>query len=194
MKPGIKVLVAGGIVVLGLTAGATTYSLWNDPATSAVGAIESGNLDLETTGATTWTETSTDVDAAPHPIDPAIFLATPGDTFKITQEFTTTLEGENMLGKISTSWSSPQDQDLPAGVSATYKLTSPGKPSTAPVALGTSTSVTNLPVGNAVWTVEVSLTFAATKADRFTDPVELAKLGTIVVDLDQVRTGTGFTS
>lgn len=192
MKPGVKVLVAGGIVALGLTAGATTYSLWNDPASSAIGAIESGNLDLVLSGATSWTETSSDVAAAPHTIDPATFLATPGDTFKVTRSFATTLEGENMLGKISTRWSSPQA--LPAGVTATYKLTSPGKPSTAPVPLGTPTSVTNLPVGNATWTVEVSLSFAATKADRFTDPAVLAKLGTIVVDLDQVRAGTGFTS
>ena len=124
-------------------------------------------------------------------IDPAKFLATPGDTFRVTQSFTSTLEGENMLGKIAVRWAQPQP--LPAGVTATYTLKAPALPAgSSPKALGQPVSIPELPVGTASWTVEVNLAFDGTKADRFSDPTELAKLGNIVVDLDQVRTGKGF--
>lgn len=192
MKPGLKVAAAGGVLTLALAAGASTYSLWNAPANTAVGSIVSGNLDLTKVDQTSWVETSPDVAAAGHSIDPALFLATPGDTFRISQKFSSKLEGENMLGKISTRWSAPAS--LPAGVTASYVLKAPGYAPTAPAALGTSVNVPNLPVGTTEWTIEVTLVLAKEKADRFADPAELAKLGTIVVDLDQVRTGTGFTS
>lgn len=188
----MKVAAAGGVLALALATGATTYSLWSAPTDTAVGTIVAGNLELSPVGSTAWVETSADVAASPHTIEPATFLATPGDTFLISQKFSSLLEGENMLGKISTRWSAPQN--LPTGVSASYILKAPGHPATVPAALGTSVNVPNLPVGTTEWTVEVTLSLAPGKADRFSDPAELAKLGTIVVDLDQVRTGTGFTS
>lgn len=193
MKSATKLALAGGVIALGIASGATTYSLWSDPAAIAGGTITSGNLKLDPSGTTTWTETSPDVPRTTHAgtaIDPATFLATPGDTFRITQAFTSVLEGENMLGKIAVGWDQPQA--LPAGVSATYVLKAPGT-STAPRPLGTAVSVADLPAGTATWTVQIDLAFAASKTDRFTNPAELAKLGNIVVDLDEVRTGEGFT-
>lgn len=192
MKAVTKFAWATGIVVLGVASGATTYALWSDPAAMAGGTINSGNLKLDKSGTTVWTETSPDNPAttnAGKTIDPATFLATPGDTFSIKQSFTSTLEGENMLGKIAVRWAQPQP--LPAGVSATYTLKTPGT-SSASVPLGTPVSIPDLPVGTSIWTVEVNLAFDGTKADRFGDTAELAKLGNIVVDLDQVRTGKGF--
>jgi len=183
---------ATGIIVLGVASGATSYALWSDPAAMASGTINSGNLQLEKAGQTVWTETSPDVPRTTNAgtvINPATFLATPGDSFSIEQSFTSTLEGENMLGEIAVSWDQPRP--LPADVSATYVLKTSGTSTTA-VPLGTAVSVPDLPVGTATWTVEVDLKFAGSKADRFSNPAELAELGNIVVDLDQVRTGNGF--
>ena len=96
-----------------------------------------------------------------------------------------------MLGKIAVRWAQPQP--LPARglrhIHAESTCTS-GRQLSVP--LGTPVSIPDLPVGTAIWTVEVNLAFDGTKADRFSDPAELAKLGNIVVDLDQVRTGKGF--
>ncbi|QXQ10596.1 hypothetical protein [Paeniglutamicibacter sp. Y32M11] len=193
MKTTTKLIWVGGMLTLGIASAATTYSLWSEPATSNVGSIVSGNLDLAKQGATLWTETSPDdTTYTGQQIDPATFLAVPGDSFKITQAFSTVLEGENMLGKIGVRWTTPQA--LPSGVTATYKLIGPGNIATVAKPLGSVVAVSDLPVGAATWTVEVSLSFAASKADRFNDPADLSNLGTIVVDLDQIRTGTGFTS
>ncbi|MFJ6417634.1 alternate-type signal peptide domain-containing protein [Paeniglutamicibacter sp. NPDC091659] len=192
MKAVTKFAWATGIVVLGVASGATTYSLWSDPAAIAAGSITAGNLQLDKSGTTVWTETSPDVPLttnAGKTIDPATFLATPGDTFSIKQSFISTFEGENMLGKVAVRWD--KAAALPAGVSATYTLKTPGTPGVS-APLGTPVSIPDLPVGTATWTVEVDLKIAGSKADRFGDPAELAKLGNIVVDLDQVRTGKGF--
>ena len=106
-------------------------------------------------------------------IDPAVFLATPGDAFSIKQSFTSTLEGENMLGKIAVRWD--KAAALPSGVSATYTLKTPGTPGVS-APLGTAVSIPDLPAGTVTWTVEVDLKIADSKADRFADPAELAEL------------------
>lgn len=196
MKAVTKIAVATGVLALGLSTGAATYSLWSDPATTPGGTITAGNLQLVPNGKTIWTETSPDVPKTTYAgktIIPATFLATPGDTFSIKQSFTSTLEGDSMLGKIAVSWDAAAAKDLPAGVTATYVLKTSGT-SSASVPLGTKVLIPDLPVGTSTWTVEVNLAVDPLKVDRFTDPTELAKLGTIVVDLDQVRTGKGFTS
>ncbi len=123
MKAVTKIAVAAGVLALGLSTGAATYSLWSDPATTPGGTITAGNLQLVPDGETIWTETSPDVPKTTHAgktIDPAVFLATPGDTFNIKQSFTATLEGENMLGKVAVRWDNAAGAELPAGVSATY--------------------------------------------------------------------------
>lgn len=192
MKAVTKIAVATGVLALGLSTGAATYSLWSDPATTPGGTITAGNLQLAPNGKTIWTETSPDVPKttnAGKTIEPADFLATPGDTFNIKQSFTSTLAGENMLGKIAVRWD--QAAALPPGVSATYILKTADASTTA-VPLGTAVSIPDRPVGTDTVSVEVNLVFDGKKADRFTNPTELATLGTIVVDLDQVRTGKGF--
>lgn len=196
MKAVTKIAVATGVLALGLSTGAATYSLWSDPATTPGGTITAGNLQLVPNGKTIWTETSPDVPKttnAGKTIDPAVFLATPGDTFNIKQSFTSTLEGENMLGKVAVRWDNDAGAELPAGVSATYILKTAGA-STSEAPLGTAVSIPDHPVGTDTVSVEVNLVFDGTKADRFNDPAELAKLGNIVVDLDQARTGKGFNS
>lgn len=71
MKAVTKFAWAGGIVALGLATGATTYSLWSDPAIAPAGTITAGNLKLEKSGATVWTETSPDVPGPPTPARPS---------------------------------------------------------------------------------------------------------------------------
>lgn len=194
MKTATKLAWTGGILALGVAAGSTSYALWNADDSMASAKIVSGNLSLSPAGKTVWTETSPEKTTyRGTEIIPSEFLATPGDTFSITQSFTSTLEGENMLGKIGVNWSKPKQQAaLPEGVTATYTLKNASGFSTLSTELGEPTTVDNLPVGSNTWTVTVNLVLADSKADRFKDLAELAKLGTIVVDLDQVRTGTGF--
>jgi alternate signal-mediated exported protein len=192
-----KAVLAVAAIALAVAGAGTTYSLLNDAATQDGGTVTSGNLDLELVGSTTWEETSPDVAAAPHQINPAQFLATPGDTFLITQDFKTSLEGDNLLGEVTVTWSTPSS--LPPGVSATYRITQsgtpvslwaggtdPSDPGNPPLvgdpALGTPVVLAHLDApsepatGQRVdaFTLHITLTFAPGKPDRVVTPAGLA--------------------
>ncbi|PFG40444.1 alternate signal-mediated exported protein [Georgenia soli] len=194
-----RLAITGTALVVAVGAGAATYALWTADGDAPAGVITAGDLDIALRpDSFTWQETSPDVAAQQSGTTRdsfAEFVAMSGDTFTVSQGFTTTLEGDNMLGVLSVSWGTqPQ---LPAGVSASYRVLDAADAEVASARLGQRVEVRDLPVGEESWTVEVDLTFAEDKPDRYTtfsgtDPVEITDLGTIVVDLDQVRTGTGF--
>jgi len=194
-----RIAVTGAALVVAVGAGAATYSLWTADGDAPAGIITSGDLDIALTpDSFTWQETSTDVVATQSGTSRESFgdfVAMSGDSFTVRQGFTTTLEGENMLGLLAVRWGSPPQ--LPDGVSATYRVLDSDDEEVGSATLGQQVEVRDLPVGRDTWTVEVSLGFADDRPDRYTtfsgtDPVEITGLGTIVVDLDQVRTGTGF--
>ncbi|WP_043500078.1 hypothetical protein [Georgenia sp. SUBG003] len=194
-----RIAVTGAALVVAVGAGAATYSLWTADGEAPAGAIVSGDLDIALApDSFAWQETSADVvdqQSATTRESFARFVAMSGDSFTVSQRFTTTLEGENMLGLLSVGWGS--QPRLPDGVTATYRVLDSDDDEVASAALGQPVEVADLPVGRDSWTVEVSLDLDDAKPDRYTtfsgtDPAELTDLGTIVVDLDQVRTGTGF--
>lgn len=191
---------AGATVVAGLIAGGGTFALWNNGGSTPEAIMSSGNLDIEASGDAVWTQTSDDVAAAPHAIDPETFLVRQGDTVEASYEFTTHLQGDNMLGELEVDWQS--EADLPTGVSGTYQLydgdDTPLMSSAA--ALGTATTLDagqQLDADDAgradTFTVTITLDFA-NLADRFgaDSSVQLADLGSFEVTLDQVRAGEGF--
>lgn len=202
-----KPMLAGLAFLAALAGGGTTFSLWNTDGGSAVGQIVSGDLDLTLVGAADWDETSPDVVAPQQDIDPAAFLARPGDSFRITQDVESTLRGDNMLGRVRVSWQG--DAALPAGVTATYtvlsgttelELRDAGGSVVTDPALGTLVVLPALDADDEgrtdTLTVRVDLAFTDETAHRVGagSAQVLADLGTIVIDLDQVRTGEGFTS
>ena len=193
MTARFKVLLAVATVLVATLAGIGTNAAWRKPAGAPLGTVTAGTLDITAVGPTRWTETSPDVSAAPHDIDPASFLATAGDRFQVSQDFTTALEGENLRARLRVSWGGAVS--LPAGVSATYVVNRAGSQVTGTTPVGAAAEVGDLGPGTQTWTVLITVSFASNRADRdLSAPVELSSLGEVLVDLDQVRQGTGFGS
>jgi len=197
-RRGAGPLVLAAAFLAGVAGAGGTAALWSADAATPLGTIVAGDLDLELLGPTVWQETSPDVAGAPRPIDPAEFLVRPGDTLAAHQRFTTDLTGDNMLGRLSVAWE--QAPVLPAGATATYTVRDgAGDALVADVPLGTAATLPTLDAdddGRADdFTLEVTLGFPGA-ADRFGPgaPAQVTDLGAIVLDLDQVRTGEGFTS
>lgn len=196
-----RLAITGAALVVAVGAGAATYALWTADGVAPAGVITAGDLDIALApDSFAWRETSSDVavgarQSGTTPETFADFVAMSGDSFIVSQGFTTTLGGDNMLGLLRVGWGSPPH--LPDGVSATYRVLDGDDDEVATAPLGHPVEVRDLPAGDDRWTVEVSLDLAHGRPDRYTtfsgtDPAEITDLGTIVVDLDQVRTGTGF--
>jgi len=186
-------IVAGAALLAGAVGAGGTVALWHAAAELPLGTVTTGNLDIDTVGGTVWHETSPDVPDAPRRIDPATFLARPGDSLLMSQRLTTELEGDNMLGRLSVGWE--RVPALPDGVTATYSvLDAAGDPLVAGAPLGAERMVTL--DGARVLTVEVAIALGEGTSDRVGADAapQLADLGTVVVDLEQVRTGEGFAS
>ena len=201
------------LLVVGASALAT-YALWGQQVTVPVGVISKGNLDIELVGTASWTETSPDVVPA-HAVgmlpdgETADHLATSGDSFTLTQDFTTELEGDNMAARVTVDWDASPAL-APAGqVTASYTLTTPGGTTTAATPLGTALTIPGAPDNltpaeiaawppGIPWRLTVTLSFAG--GDVLVTPAEVAtanpvtELGTIALRLDQVRDGDGFDS
>ncbi|WP_152187677.1 hypothetical protein [Georgenia satyanarayanai] len=186
-------IVAGVALLAGAVGAGGTVALWHTAAELPLGTVTAGNLDIETVGGAVWQETSPDVPGSPRRIDPATFLARPGDSLLMSQRLTTALEGDNMLGRLSVGWE--REPALPDGVTATYSvLDAAGDHLVIGAPLGEERLVT-LDGGGAL-TLEVAVALGEGTSDRVGADAapQLADLGTVVVDLDQVRTGEGFTS
>ncbi len=187
-------IIAGAALLAGTIGAGGTVALWHTAADLPLGTITAGNLDIDTVGATVWHETSPDVPGTPRRVDPSTFLARPGDSLLVSQRLTTELEGDNVRGRLTVGWE--REPALPEGVTATYSvLDAAGGQLVAGVPLGEERLVA-LDDDGRVLTVEVALTLGEAARDRVGSgaPSQLADLGTVVVDLEQVRTGEGFTS
>lgn len=138
----------------------------------------------------------------------------PGESYVLTQWFTTALEGDNLAARLTVAWAEPAVLE-PAGlVTATYQVTAPGAASSAARPLGTTVTVPDAPANltpadvaswgpGAEWVLEVTVTFAGPDVlvtpvpgdpPHVTAPAPVTDLGQIVLRLDQVRDGEGFTS
>ena len=203
-------------LVVAASVGGTTYALWVPPgANAAGGAVVTGDSRITLAAPAVWTETSPDVTPS-HVIGStggtAAHRATAGDSFTFTQGFTIDLDGENLATRLDVTWSTAPSL-LPAGkVTASYVVTSPSTVtnpqgvSTAPAPLGTAVTLPQAPAsytpadvvawGGRPWTLTVTLAYTAGPAVVVT-PGQVANapvtdLGTVSLDLRQVRDGTGF--
>lgn len=202
-------LAAAAVVVAAATAG-FTYSLLGEEAAAAMPLVRSGDLDIALVGPARWTETSpglgsTHAFGMQQDQTTAQHLATPGDSFTLHQRFRAVLRGDRVAARVTVRWATAPDLAPVGGVTATYVVTMPDGTSSAPVPVGSPVTVPG-GTGNitsddvaawagAPWSVTVSLVYTGASAvvvapsavgDLATD------LGTVVVELAQVRTGEGF--
>ncbi|MFC8191367.1 hypothetical protein ACFUMH_06840 [Cellulomonas sp. NPDC057328] len=201
-------LAAVALTVAGATAG-ITYALWGTDASSAVAVVRTGDLDLEPVGGLVVRETSADVTpthavAMRSDMTTVNHLATPGDSFVLQQQFRTRLEGDNVRARLNVRWQAPPSLVPAGGVSATYVVTAPDGVSSAPVALGTAVtvpadggSITPADVrawGTAPWVLTLTLRYTGTSAvvvpPSGVATAPMTGLGTVVLELAQVRDGT----
>lgn len=203
-------LIASALVVAGATAG-ITYALWGQDASLAMPVVRAGNLDLELVGTPQWTETSPGID---HVVTTTVtssgvtanHLATPGDTFTVRQPFRTHLVGDNLAARVNVRWDTPPSLTPSGRVTATYVVTTPdgvssparpvGEPVTVPGASANLTPAQVAAWGATPWSVTITLAYAGTSS-VVVAPAAVASqpatsLGTIVVELAQVRQGDGF--
>ena len=194
---------AGAALLAGLAAGGGTFALWDTGTALPQAVVTSGNLDIQAES-TTWTETSGDVSSAPHAIDPESFPVRAGDTIAVRYEFSTQLQGENMLGQLAVGWDDGAPS-LPEKVSGTYVVyqvvEGTDVPLTGPLPLGQSTTTgptaaqmdTDAAGRTDTFAIVVDLEFEGMD-DRFGagSQVQTADLGQLQVTLEQTRTGVGF--
>lgn len=186
--------------LLAAAAGATgTAALWSSGEPTPLARLTAGDLDIELLRTAEWLETSADVASAPRLIDPTEFLARPGDAVTVSQDFTTELQGDNLVGLLSASWAT--DPALPSGTTATYTVRdAEGAAVATDVPVGTQTVIERLDADDDgrsdVFTLEVTIEWSQEMADRVgVDAApQVVDLGDIVLGLEQTRTGEGFTS
>lgn len=210
-------LVLGGI--------GSTLALWStsDDVDNAV--VTAGSLDIELVGDSQWEDTTQcvaqeiatatsllneyledgDITQAEYnseiakmsdrTFDPANHYVRPGDTIRFTQDFTGSLEGDNMLGAINVSWAQPLD--LPEGVTGTFTLYN-GEEVVGEGVVGEDTEITRQTEGALpTYTLAVDIDIDSSLECHASAPgqdIGGFDLNTITVSLDQVRDGEGFTS
>lgn len=200
-------LVVTALVVAAATAG-ITYALWGRGVSVAMPVITAGNLDLQLVGTPQWTETSPGIThAVPVKSDytTANHLATPGDTFTVRQQFRTVLSGDNMAARVNVRWDQPVTLTPAGAVTATYVVTRPDGVSSTSRPVGQAVTVpgngANLTPaqvaawGSSPWSVTITLAYSGT-ASNVVAPTAITQpatsLGTVVLELEQVREGDGF--
>jgi alternate signal-mediated exported protein len=194
--------------VIAALVGGSTYALWHRTATVPSGVVTTGDLQITLDGPSTWTETSKDV-SPQHTVasnnSTADHLATPGDSFTLTQSFKPNLVGDNLAARLTVDWSTPPVL-LPTGqVTAEYVVTNPLGVTTTPAPLGTAVTLpgasTNFTPADVAawagrpWTLTVTLTYigpplVVAPGGVATAPV--TDLGAVTLDLQQVRDGQAF--
>lgn len=181
-------IIAATALIAGAGVSGTTLAMWSGGSTTDASVITSGNLDAQVL-APVWRETSADVAASPHVIDPTTFLARQGDTLTATYDFPVTAAGDNLRTTASLRWK--QTPKLPAGATGTYVIQDlNGAAITGSRTIGQSTEAqpVQLPATDAgvrvVFTLEL-----ATMGDRFgsTSAEQALNLGDFAVEFAQVR-------
>lgn len=196
MKRRSTLALCAGAIVLGLGAGSLASWVATGVPPSAT-ALVFGTLDLRDdeilpgVEGPVWFDAS--VPGSPRQIDPATFLAGPGDTVRMGRMFTLDAEGDNLDYELRVEWLDAPD--LPAGVTASFSLTeNPKDPPRSTVhadhvALGTPVTIPAAGEGDRTFLLDVDLRFADDRADRSLDDVSLTDIGRVAVVAEQVREG-----
>jgi alternate signal-mediated exported protein len=90
----VKGSIAGAIGIALLLGGAGTFALWSDGALVNGGTVQTGTLDIVTTGSATWKDISPDAPNTNWAV--ATDRLVPGDTVTLTQDVTVTATGKNL--------------------------------------------------------------------------------------------------
>lgn len=200
-------LVAIGVVTA-LVTGSVSFALWSGSADAAGGTVTAGDLSL-TTGTATWEQVTPGVtNGASGVLSPTApdFLSMPGDVIEIVQPVTTTLVGDNLAAGLHVDFADAEtgNADVDAGLIAIsfHVEDADGNqvaPATGQAHVGDVVPVPGL-VGsddgvtatwNIVVTVEVLGDYVWDTSAPSTAP-DRWQIGALVVDLEQVRTGSGF--
>lgn len=189
------------IVLASLGAGGVAHAVWTADNATPAGVIVTGNLALGGADALTWIETTPGV-AVPQSGAGAAsldaYIGMPGDSVEIRYPADTTLEGDNISGRLTVDLTGA----LPAGLSITgfRILDSTGTIVLAPASgyapLGSLPEAAALTEAGAL-DLLVAIEVAWTGADTYVDPTAPAPPPLtalpLEITLQQVRTGPGFT-
>lgn len=130
MRKSIKGGLAAVVAVMLLLGGYGTYALWNDTESLDGGAIEAGELKLDSPTEGVWADVSEG--GAGEPIDDiATFLVVPGDILTYSLEATVLAKGENLAATLSADPASVTgDAELLAAMEIQTELVVNGAPAT----------------------------------------------------------------
>lgn len=161
----IIAIAAGAALLLG---GGTTLAYWSTSQVLDVGTINSGDLNMVTSGTPAWTLQGV-ADAAPSTVaDPTAVEIVPGDVLTMTQDVTLTVQGDTLTAELAIAQGT-----IPTGLTATVES-----------AGVTPTAITEADDGKTV-TVTVTITFDGATANR--DLVNTAfDLGDVTLTLSQL--------
>jgi hypothetical protein len=171
------------------------HCLWMSHTTEAGAVFQAGSLKVHL-GELTWREVSADVPEDQRRSgtgqDIASYIAKPGDSLELRQPVQATLEGDNLVAGLTTSWD--PDFELPPGASATYVVEDENGDQVLPAMgnapVGTELSVSGvLPAGR---DFTIVVTWYLDSTEHLADSVDAAPMhGTVLpqllIDLHQSR-------
>lgn len=181
-------VIAAAALIAGAGVSGTTLAMWSADSATAASVITSGNLEAQVL-APVWRETSADVEAAPHVIDPNTFLARQGDTLTASYDFPVTAEGDNLQVTSRVHWN--QAPELPAGVTGSYEiqdLNGTAIGGSKPIGDASAAQPVNISAGNAGVRVVFTLDLGSLSDRVGSASAEQAlNLGDFAVEFAQVR-------
>lgn len=202
---GVTVVTLGVAALAGvLLSGGVTAATWSAQDTVTGAPVTAGDLQL-TVGDATWEQVTPGVaDPLSGSLDqtPEGFLTMPGDIVEVHVPATTYLQGENINGQLTVAFADPAS--APAGTTTTWHVEDPAgfqvAPATGDAAVGDSLELpiqTGSDAGTTqdwdiVITVEVGPEYDWVPGTDATP--DSWQLGDILITLDQVREGPGYTS
>lgn len=163
----IIAIAAGAALLLG---GGTTLAYWSTSQVLDVGTIDSGDLNMVTSGTPTWTLQGVTDAAAAAISDPTLVQIVPGDVLVMTQDVTLTVQGDTLTAELAVAQAT-----VPEGLTATVNSTGV-----------TPDAITEADDGKTV-TVTVTITFDGATANRekVNTPFDL---GDVTLTLSQLST------
>ncbi|WP_162621768.1 hypothetical protein [Microbacterium suaedae] len=201
-------LTAAAAAAAALVAGAATWALWSASDAFAGGSISAGDMSF-TVGTATWEQATPGVtNPASGTLEetPTDFLTMPGDEIEIRIPVTTTLVGDNLNVGFGVTFADPAAGS--GDIAATFYVEDADgmqvAPATGSVALGELASPDGLVGSDAgatdEWTLVVTVEVLGdydwvdpTAADPAADVQDEWTVGGLVVQLNQVRSGPGYT-
>lgn len=188
-----KGIIAAAAGIILLSGGAGTFAAWNSQATIAGGTVNTGQLEVETTGTGTWADQTGTPVAAPTL---ASYVFAPGDELTFTQDVLVTVRGAHLVGNLSALIPGITNTTgtAAAGFDVTATFGTPTAGNGAVIANGTAngsydiSAASSSATSTATVPVTVDIKFLGT-ADNSTQ-LGSVKLSDISIDLTQIAAAT----